>query len=184
MKAEFIKLDTEVVIVAPPIQIASAGDQTALNSTKLSPFVKYVANRNTLVTFPLPATAAPGDTFFLHGFGSGKWKLTLNAGQIIHGARDWIGDDGEFIQAKNRFDTLEIICTAADTDFQIIGGSPGAFYMGSSDITYTPTSFTPTRSLAATYDPAAAAPGELESTVQSLQQIVATLMSDLENNRR
>lgn len=126
IRAEFITIDTELAtagdLAAPaPVFIGSAIEQASLNAARLAPNIDYYANRNTLVTFPLPVVAAPGDKFYLRGIGTGLWRLTQNAGQVIHGATDTTIGTGGYIQSQHRYDTLAVVCVA-NNSFLIFGG--------------------------------------------------------------
>jgi len=86
----------------------------------------YVANRATLVTFTLPATAAFGTVLNVIGKGAGGWLIAQNAGQNIQigTLSSTIGVAGT-VASTNRFDSIELICTTADTTWTVLGGPQG-----------------------------------------------------------
>lgn len=91
-------------------------DQTS-SSVTMSAFRGYVCdNGASLITFTIPATAAIGDTFMIAGNSSGGWKLQANTGQIVNIGSTPTSTAGS-ASSQNRYDTLGIICTAANTTF-------------------------------------------------------------------
>lgn len=86
----------------------------------------YVANRGTLVTFTLPATAAFGTALNVMGKGAGGWTIAQNAGQNIQiGSSSSTVGVGGSVSSSNQFDTVEFICTTADTTWTHLGGPQG-----------------------------------------------------------
>lgn len=88
----------------------------------------YVANNAGLVTLTLPATAAFGTGMAIIGLGAGGWVMAQNAGQTVHigSAQSTVGVGGS-IASTNRYDSLELICTVANTTWSILGGGQGTF---------------------------------------------------------
>lgn len=86
----------------------------------------YIANNAGLVTLTLPATANVGDTIIVQGKGSGGWRIAQNAGQTIHfGTSDTTIGTGGYLESTNRYDSIELICITADTDFAVLTGVQG-----------------------------------------------------------
>jgi hypothetical protein len=80
----------------------------------------YIADRGTLVTLTLPATAAVGSRFEIVGKGAGGWLIAQNAGQQIHfaGLNSTVGAGGS-IASTLRYDCVELICVTANTEFVV-----------------------------------------------------------------
>jgi len=77
-----------------------------------------------LTTYLLPATGAVGDTFQLAGFGAGGWILTQNASQTIHfNSTDTTVGVGGSIASTNRYNTIEVMCIVANTDWTVLDSS-------------------------------------------------------------
>jgi hypothetical protein len=81
----------------------------------------YIANRATLVTLTLPATAAIGDVLRVAGKGVGLWSIAQNAGQTIHfgNMNTTTGATGS-LSAILQYDCVELVCITANTDFVVI----------------------------------------------------------------
>lgn len=78
----------------------------------------YVANRGTLITFTLPATAALGTEFKIQGKGAGGWKIAQNAGQTIHvGSSASTTGAAGYIASTDTYDAITLVCITADTDW-------------------------------------------------------------------
>ena len=86
----------------------------------------YVANNAGLVTFTLPVTAAFGTAINVIGKGAGGWKIAQNAGQSIQigSVSSTVGATGS-VSSTNQFDSVELICTTADTIWTTVGGIQG-----------------------------------------------------------
>lgn len=86
----------------------------------------YVANRATLITFTLPVTAAFGTAISLIGKGAGGWIIAQNAGQNIQvgSVSSSVGVGGS-VASTNQFDSINLICTTADTTWTVTGGPQG-----------------------------------------------------------
>jgi len=81
----------------------------------------YTANRASLITFTLPATAAFGSVFYVVGKGTGLWKIAQNGGQTIHfGAVNTTTGAGGYLQSTLQYDVIGLLCTVANTDFTVI----------------------------------------------------------------
>lgn len=86
----------------------------------------YVANRGTLITFTLPVTAAFGTLISVIGKGAGGWLIAQNAGQNIQvGSTSSTVGAGGSIASTNRFDSIDLICTTANTTWTTQGGPQG-----------------------------------------------------------
>ena len=83
----------------------------------------YVANNGALVVFTLPTTAAFGTVINLVGKGAGGWRIDQNSGQNIQvgSVSSTVGTGGS-VASTNRFDSLELLCTTADTTWTVLGG--------------------------------------------------------------
>lgn len=80
----------------------------------------YIADRGSLVTLTLPTTAALGSVFAIAGYGAGGWKLAQAASQTIHfGNLDTTTGTGGSLASTNRYDSIEIVCVVANTDFTV-----------------------------------------------------------------
>lgn len=87
----------------------------------------YIANNAALVTITLPATAAVGKTIKIVGKGAGLWKIAQAAGQTIHvGNVNTTTGAGGSVTATNRYDSIELVCTTANTDY-VVSSSTGSF---------------------------------------------------------
>lgn len=87
----------------------------------------YVANNAGLVTLTLPVTAAFGTAISIIGKGAGGWLIAQNAGQNIQiGSSSSSVGAGGSVASTNRFDSLQLICTTANTTWTIQGGGQSA----------------------------------------------------------
>jgi len=81
----------------------------------------YIANNAGVVTFTLPATASVGDSFVVTGKGAGGWAVAQNAGQTVNfGASSTTTGAGGSLASTGQFDTIEIVCITANTDFNVV----------------------------------------------------------------
>lgn len=81
----------------------------------------YVANNAGLVTLTLPVTAAFGTVIRVSGKGAGLWRIAQNASQQIHlGSVSTTAGVGGRIDAADRRDTIELLCTVADTEWTVL----------------------------------------------------------------
>lgn len=87
----------------------------------------YVVNNAGLVTLTLPTTAAFGTAITILGKGAGGWIIAQNSGQSIQvgSVASTIGVGGS-VASTNRFDSIELICTTANTIWTTQGGVQGA----------------------------------------------------------
>jgi len=80
----------------------------------------YILNNAGTVTATLPATAALGDLMAIVGKGSGGWLVAQNSGQTIHfGSVNTTTGAGGSLASTNRYDSFEIVCITANTDFVV-----------------------------------------------------------------
>lgn len=82
----------------------------------------YLANNAGLVTLTLPETVAQFITWKIIGVGAGGFKVAQNASQVIRydDAVTTTGASGYIQGAQGQ--SVEIICTTANTGFQVISG--------------------------------------------------------------
>lgn len=87
----------------------------------------YISNNPALVTLTLPTTAALGTTLSIAGKGAGGWKVAQNAGQEIFfgSSATTIGATG-YLQSTQQFDSIELLCITANTQWTVITGPQGA----------------------------------------------------------
>ncbi len=97
----------------PCTEVAEGQSMTVNNS--------YITNSGGLLTMTLPATAAVGTIIEIVGKGAGGWTVAQNAGQTIHkiGASSTTGAGGS-VASSAQFDSIEMKCITANTDFVIV----------------------------------------------------------------
>lgn len=87
----------------------------------------YIANNAALVTFTLPATAAVGTALSIIGKGAGGWLIAQNASQIIQvGSVGSTAGVGGSVASTNRYDSINLICTTANTVWTVTGAPQSA----------------------------------------------------------
>lgn len=87
----------------------------------------YIANNAGLVTLTLPSTGSVGDTVIVQGKGAGLYRIAQNAGQTIHfGASDTTTGVAGYIEATQRYDSIELVCITANTDWAVLTGPQGS----------------------------------------------------------
>lgn len=93
-------------------------------SDNMIPNRGYVANNAGLVTLTLPVSAAFGTVIRVCGKGTGLWRIAQNASQQIHlgSVSTTIGAGGR-IDAADRRDCIELLCTVADTEWTALSAS-------------------------------------------------------------
>lgn len=83
----------------------------------------YTANNAGLVTLTLPTTAAYGTIIKVCGKGAGGWLIAQNASQLIHyGDVDSSTGVAGSVASTKQYDTLDLLCTVANTEWTVIGG--------------------------------------------------------------
>lgn len=86
----------------------------------------YTANNAGLVTLTLPATAAYGTAISIIGKGAGGWLIAQNAGQSIRlGTSTTTIGVGGSLASTNPSDSINLICTTADTVWTVSGAPQG-----------------------------------------------------------
>lgn len=81
----------------------------------------YILNNAGLVTLTLPTTAALGSVIKVAGKGAGGWKIAQNASEVIHfGDTNTTTGTGGSIESTNRYDSVELLCTVADTEWTVL----------------------------------------------------------------
>ena len=78
----------------------------------------YIAIGAGLVTLTLPAVAPVGSVFQVVGQSTGGFVIQAAAGQIINFGDDPTSTAGS-IASTNRYDSLSIVCTVANTTFNV-----------------------------------------------------------------
>lgn len=87
----------------------------------------YVSSNAGLVTFTLPVTAAFGTVLNVVGKGAGGWKINQNSGQNVQtGSSSTTVGVGGSLASSNRFDSIELLCTTANTTWTALGGPQSA----------------------------------------------------------
>lgn len=83
----------------------------------------YIANNAGLVTMTLPSTAAVGTVLAVAGNGAGGWSIAQNASQNIQigNVSSTVGTGGS-VASTNRYDSLNLVCTVANTTWVAVGG--------------------------------------------------------------
>ncbi|MDP1614422.1 MAG: hypothetical protein Q8L68_01355, partial [Methylococcales bacterium] len=81
----------------------------------------YLANNASLVTVILPSTASLFSSIAVAGWGTGGWQIAQNSGQSIQLGTQatTIGTDG-FLASTNQYDSVNLLCTVADTNFLVL----------------------------------------------------------------
>lgn len=75
------------------------------------------------VVFTLPTTAAVGTTVKIVGNGPGGWSVAQNAGQNIKlNSQTTTTGTGGSLSSTNRYNTVELYCTVANTTFVAVTG--------------------------------------------------------------
>lgn len=83
----------------------------------------YVTNNAGLVTVTLPTTAAFGTAISIIGKGAGGWLIAQNSGQNIQvgSVSSTVGAGGS-VASTNRYDSIDLLCTTANTTWTVQGG--------------------------------------------------------------
>lgn len=82
----------------------------------------YIINNGSLVTLNLPATSNVGDALGIIGKGAGGWLIQCGGGQTIVLGSSTTSSGGS-LASTNRKDSLYIICTVANTEWEV-GSAP------------------------------------------------------------
>lgn len=86
----------------------------------------YITDNSGLVTLTLPLTSAVGDEIDIIGKGSGGWLIAQNSGQsIVVGNESTTVGAGGSLASTDAKDSFYMICTVADTEWQVGAGVQG-----------------------------------------------------------
>jgi len=86
----------------------------------------YTSNNAGLVTLTLPATAAYGTGLAVVGKGAGGFTIAQNALQNIQvGSSSSTVGVGGSVSSTNRFDSINLVCTTANTTWTVLGAVQG-----------------------------------------------------------
>jgi len=98
--------------------------EVTTNVNPMLPFIGYVTNSASLITFTLPVTTAFGEQFVVIRKGAGNVSIAQNAGQTIHynGVDTTTGATGS-LDSNAQWDTIWIKTVTADTDFVVLNSS-------------------------------------------------------------
>lgn len=124
------------------ISISQAGNTIQISATSVDfPFVTVTTSTQTmssrttyfvnysggLCTLTLPATSVPGDTIIVLGNSSSGWSIAQTSGQqiTIGSAQSTLGAGGS-VSSTNRYDSLQLTCTVANTFWQAPCGPQGS----------------------------------------------------------
>lgn len=89
------------------------------------PAIGYIANHATQrIVFTLPTTMAIGQTIRIVGKGAAGWRIAQNDGQQVKFgmSNTTVGTSG-YIESDYLTDSIEIICTTADTTFRVVSAT-------------------------------------------------------------
>lgn len=80
----------------------------------------YLANKGTLLTMTLPATAAVGDIVEIAGMNAGLWKIAQNASGIIHfGNQNTTTGVGGSLASTATYDAVKLVCIVANNEWVV-----------------------------------------------------------------
>ena len=80
------------------------------------------------VVYTLPTTAAVGDVIEIVGNSGSGFSIAQNSGQSIRfGSSVSATGTGGSIESSNQYDSLRLVCTAADTSFRIVDAVTSQF---------------------------------------------------------
>jgi len=108
----------------PTFQAAGGGGITwidqASSPVTLAINTAYSMNLGTLITGTLPVTAAFGTIIQVSGYGTGLWRVSQNASQIIRfGAVSTTTGVGGSLSSTARFDQITMVCAVANTEWVV-----------------------------------------------------------------
>jgi hypothetical protein len=99
------------------VTVEVTGTAVAMASSQM-----YIMDNVALVTATLPTTCALGDVIEVIGKGAGGWRISQNAGQLIHfGATPTTTGTGGFIASQHRYNALSLRCITANTEWIVLG---------------------------------------------------------------
>lgn len=103
----------------PFVQMPSS--EVTGTTANLAVNTSYRANNAALVTLTLPTTAAVDSIIRVVGVGAGGWRIAQNANQMIHfGNQSTTTGISGRLDSTHRRDVVEVMCVAANTEFQVI----------------------------------------------------------------
>lgn len=114
------------------ITISGTGSGTGFTevtgtSQAMSADAGYVSNNAGLVTLTLPSVAAFGTAVTVIGKGAGGWRIAQNSGQSIQvGSSVTTTGVGGSVSSANRFDSIDLVCTTANTVWTTWGAPQSA----------------------------------------------------------
>jgi hypothetical protein len=120
-----------VAVGAGTITLSGTGSGIGWNeitgaSQTMAPDQGYVTNNAGLVTLTLPAVAAFGTVINIVGKGAGGWRIAQGAGQQIQvGSTASTVGAGGYVESTNQYDSIELLCTTANTTWTCLGGPQG-----------------------------------------------------------
>lgn len=86
----------------------------------------YISNNAVPVELILPVLSSVGSEIDIMGLGAGGWVVAQNASQVIHiGSASTSAGVGGSIESTNRYDSLTLICTVANTTWNVLGAPQG-----------------------------------------------------------
>ena len=120
-----------VAVGAGTITLSGTGSGIGWNeitgaSQTMAPDQGYVTNNAGLVTLTLPTVAAFGTVINIVGKGAGGWRIAQGAGQQINvGSTASTVGAGGYVESTNQYDSIELLCTTANTTWTCLGGPQG-----------------------------------------------------------
>lgn len=117
-----------ITIVNGPgsITISATGSGLGWNSVSTSGAMiadnGYLTTGGSLVTLTLPSTAAFGTGLAVIGSGAGGWQIATGAGQTVQVGSATASTS---VSSTNRYDSIYLICTTANTVWSVLGGPQG-----------------------------------------------------------
>jgi hypothetical protein len=121
-----------VTLGANTIDLSSAGGanwQVATAATNMVATDGYITKIAVpgILNYTLPAVAALGTILEVTGYSAGLWAILQGAGQTVHfGNIDTTPGAGGSITATNRYDSIRMLCTVANTEWNVLS-STGVF---------------------------------------------------------
>ena len=80
-----------------------------------------VANKGTLLTLTLPATASVGSVIRVVGMNTGLWRIAQNTGGKIHfGDLVTTTGVGGYFESVTAYDAMELVCVVADNEWAVV----------------------------------------------------------------
>lgn len=112
----------------PAVDPGNSWVEITATSASLAVNTGYNLNNAGLVTATLPLIAAVGDVIRVIIKGAGLGTIAQNAGQTIHlGSSSTTTGVGGSLAAVAQWDSIELRCVTANTDFASMGGPQGSW---------------------------------------------------------